>query len=71
MKIITQLAAAKTKSKKTEDDFGRNDDDWDVYNVVRKVLPIEKEPFLAIDALALFRGIWMLQQEIFHGDVGA
>ena len=36
MKIITQLAAAKTKSKK-EDDFGRNDDDWDVYNVIRKV----------------------------------
>ena len=46
MKIITQLAAAKTKSKKTEDDFGRNDDDWDVYNVIRKVHPIEKEPFL-------------------------
>ena len=65
MKIITQLAAAKTKSKKTEDDFGRNDDDWDVYNVIRKVLPIEKEPFLAVDALALFRG------KLVHADVGA
>ena len=49
MKIITQLAAAKSKSKK-DDDFGRNDDDWDVYKVIRKVLEhgtISTEPFLA------------------------
>ena len=34
MKIISQLA----KHSKKDDDFGRNDDDWDVYKVIRKVL---------------------------------
>ena len=33
MKIISQLA----KNTKKEDDFGRNDDDWDVYKIIRKV----------------------------------
>ena len=33
MKIISQLA----KHTKKEDDFGRNDDDWDVYKIIRKV----------------------------------
>lgn len=32
MKIISQLA----KHSKKDDDFGRNDDDWDVYKVIRK-----------------------------------
>ena len=34
MKIISQLA----KNTKKEDDFGRNDDDWDVYKIIRKVM---------------------------------
>ena len=38
MKIISQLA----KQNKKEDDFGRNDDDWDVYKIIRKVL-IQRE----------------------------
>ncbi len=34
MRIISQLA----KSSKKEDNFGRNDDDWDVYKFIRKVI---------------------------------
>ena len=32
MRVISQLA----KHTKKEDDFGRNDDDWDVYNTIRR-----------------------------------
>ena len=32
MRVISQLA----KNTKKEDDFGRNDDDWDVYKIIRK-----------------------------------
>ena len=32
MRMISQLA----KVNKKEDTFGMNDDDWDVYNTVRK-----------------------------------
>lgn len=38
MRMISHLA----KSSKRDDNFGMNDDDWDVYKQIRKVFPSVK-----------------------------